>query len=243
MLITLIKFKYLSFFREKTLRRRVVSLTGISPKSINLYKSAITHKSLNNLPSEDLSNDDNERLEFLGDAILSAVIADYLFRKYPGCKEGLLTLMRSKMVNRENLNNVAILMGFDKMVLIPKNGIPAKKNIYGNALEAIIGAIYIDKGFKKAKQFIKSRIIRLHPDIDQLVCDDLDFKSRIIRWGQKSKQEISFESYELNKPNTPEPVFVATVYIEKNPAGEGLGTTKKKAQQDAARKALENLPS
>ena len=242
MLNTLINFIYPSSTGKKTLRRKIRSLTGFSPGNIILYKSALTHKSLNNAPSGGRRND-NERLEFLGDAILSAVIADYLFKRYPGCKEGFLTLMRSKMVNRENLNKVAILMGFDELVLITKNGIPAKKHIYGNALEAIIGAIYIDKGFKKVMHFIIEKIIRLQPDLDQLACEDRDFKSRIIQWGQKNKQEISFESYELNEIDTPEPVFVATVYIKDNPAGEGLGTTKKEAQQDAAREALENLPS
>ncbi len=242
MLNTLINFINPSSAGEKTLLRKIRSLTGFSPGNINLYKSALTHKSLNNAPSESRRND-NERLEFLGDAILSAVIADYLFKRYPGCKEGFLTLMRSKMVNRENLNKVAILMGFDELVLITKNGITAKKHIYGNALEAIIGAIYIDKGFKKVKHFIIEKIISLQPDLDHLACEDRDFKSRIIQWGQKNKHEISFESYELNEVDTPEPVFVATVYIEDNPAGEGLGTTKKEAQQDAAREALENLPS
>ncbi len=242
MLNTLINFIYPSSAGKKNLKRKIHSVTGFRPGNIDLYKSALTHKSLNNAPSEGRRSD-NERLEFLGDALLSAIIADYLFKLYPGCKEGFLTLMRSKMVNRENLNKVAILMGFDELVLIHKNGIPTKKHIYGNALEAIIGAIYIDKGFNKTKQFIIEKIISLQPGLDQLACEDRDFKSRIIQWGQKNKQEISFESYELNEVDKPEPVFVATVHIMDTLAGEGLGATKKEAQQDAARRALENLPS
>ena len=242
MLNTLINFIYPSSAGKNNLKRKIRSFTGFRPGNIDLYKSALTHKSLNNTPAKDRRND-NERLEFLGDALLSAIIADYLFKLYPGCKEGFLTLMRSKMVNRENLNRVAILMGFDELVLIRKNGIPAKKHIYGNALEALIGAIYIDKGFNKTKQFIIKKIISLQPGLVQLACEERDFKSRIIQWGQKNKQEISFESYELNEAGKPEPVFVATIYIMDAPAGEGLGATKKEAQQDAARQALENLPS
>jgi ribonuclease III len=170
----------------------------------------------------------NERLEYLGDAILSAVIADYLFSVYPNCKEGFLTQLRSKLVNRENLNRVAMNMGFDKLVRSHKNIIPTKKHIYGNALEALIGAMYLDQGYKKAKKFIIDRIISVHFDLDQLACQDNDFKSQIIQWGQKNRKEISFGSYELTESDKPEPVFVATIHIMEQLAGEGLVRPKNK---------------
>jgi ribonuclease III len=227
---------------ETELRKKIRSLTGFNPGKICFYRSALTHKSLKYKGNRH-THIDNERLEFLGDAILSSVIADFLFANYPQCKEGFLTKMRSKMVNRENLNQIAVKLGFDKLVLLNITGVPVRKHVFGNALEAIIGAIYLDKGYKKAKKFIINTIIKMHPDLDKLACEDRDFKSRIIQWGQKNKQEISFESYEVNQVNMNEPAFVATVHIMDSIAGEGSGTTKKEAQQHAARQALENLPS
>lgn len=224
------------------MHHEILSLTGYRPGSIDLYKSAFTHKSV--IQSESPGEiHNNERLEYLGDAILSAVIADYLFKEYPGCKEGFLTQLRSKLVNRESLNKVAVSMGIDKLIKLHKNSIPVKKHIYGNALEALIGAMYLDKGYKRSKQFIIEKIIRTHLNLDQLACENSDFKSQIIQWGQKNKQEISFGSYELEEADKLQPVFVATIHIMDTLAGEGHGSTKKQAQQIAARQALRNLPS
>ncbi len=209
---------------------------------MDLYMSALTHRSLNNQKPNGTKRN-NERLEYLGDAILSAVIADYLYNRYPHCKEGFLTQMRSKLVNRENLNRIALEMGLDRLVVLNKNGIPTKKYIFGNALEALIGAIYIDRGFKRAKKFVIKQFIRVQADLDNLACSEWDYKSRIIQWGQKNRQEISFESFEMEKADKPEPLFVATIHIMDRLAGEGYGNTKKEAQQLAARQALDNLPS
>ncbi len=239
---TLIKSLYTIFDNNKRLRRDIISITGLKPRNINHYISALTHRSLAN-KRQNGSDRDNERLEYLGDAVLSAVMADYLFKRYPGSKEGFLTKMRSRLVNRENLNRIALRMEIDRLVMLNRSGIPTKKFIYGNALEALIGAIYIDRGYKKARKFIIGRIISSQADIDKIEGSEWDYKSRIIQWGQKNKQEISFESYELEKSGNPEPLFVATIHIMDTVAGEGFGYTKKEAQQLAARKALENLPS
>ncbi len=238
----IIRFFSAAALRSSRLRREIISITGFQPGNINLYRSAITHRSLNS-HKQTGSKRNNERLEYLGDAILSAVIADYLFSRYPDSKEGFLTKMRSRLVNRENLNRIALEMGLDKLVVINKNGIPTKKYIYGNALEALIGAIYIDRGYGRAKQFIIKRFVSAKSDLDKLACSEWDYKSRIIQWGQKNRQEVSFESYELEKADKPEPVFVATIHIMDTLAGEGYGNTKKEAQQLAARQALDNLPS
>jgi len=239
---SLFRLLYLSLVKNKGFHNKIRALTGYYPRSLKYYKSALTHKSLNNIPTSG-SRHDNERLEFLGDAILSAVIAEHLFAIFPECNEGFLTRMRSKLVNRENLNKIALEMGFDTLVRLHKNGTPNKKHVFGNALEAFIGAIYLDMGYQKTRAFIIEKIIRTQDDLDQLACEEWDFKSRIIQWGQKNKQEVSFESYELNGTNKPEPLFVATIHIMDTIAGEGLGATKKEAQQHAARQALENLPS
>lgn len=242
MLNSLIRLFYLSLFRKEGFHKKIQALTGYYPRNLKFYKSAFTHKSLNSIHTSG-SRHDNERLEFLGDAILSAVIAEHLFTIFPECNEGFLTRMRSRLVNRENLNKIALEMGFDTLVHLHKNGAPNKKHVFGNALEAFIGAIYLDIGYQKTRAFITEKIIKPQKDLDQLACEEWDFKSRIIQWGQKNKQEVSFESYELSGTNKPEPLFVATIHIMNKVAGEGLGSTKKEAQQHAARQALENLPS
>jgi ribonuclease III len=222
-------------------QKQVFRLTGFTPLDSGLYRCALTHKSISG-ESASSTSFNNERLEYLGDAILSAVIADYLFSKYPECNEGFLTKMRSKIVSRQNLNNIALKMGFDKLVILPDKAVQVKKHIYGNALEAFIGAIFTDMGFSKAKQFIIGRILIPYFDLDQLECEDSDFKSQIIQWGQKNKKEVSFESYEMFADENTQPVFTATIHIMDSIAGKGMGSTKKEAQQHAARQALQNLP-
>lgn len=242
MLNTLINLFRLPAKKRSLLHGQILSLTGFMPVNIDLYRCALTHKSLA-LVTPEAHTFNNERLEYLGDAILSAAIADFLYSEYPDSNEGFLTKMRSKLVNRENLNNIAIKMGFDQLVLLENKAIPTKKHIYGNALEAIIGAIYIDKGYNMSKGFIIEKIIKSNINLYLLQCEDTDFKSQIIQWGQKNKQEISFESYELTEEDKPRPVFTATIHICDMVAGEGVGTTKKEAQQHAAKQALKNITS
>jgi ribonuclease III len=237
-LINLIKNPVL---RKTPIHNKIYALTGFLPGNVELYICALTHKSVS-IPSTEGYARNNERMEFLGDAILNAVIADYLYNSYPGCKEGFLTLLRSRLVNRNNLNKVAIKMGVDELIRFHKST-PVKKNIYGNALEALIGALYIDKGYLRTKKFIVDRIISTNFDLESLACEDRDFKSQIIQWGQKNKQEISFESFELTAVEKPQPLFAATIHIKDILAGEGFGSTKKEAQQLAARHALKNLPA
>jgi ribonuclease III len=236
---TLINFLKPPAARKTSLHHDVYALTGFYPVNIDLYKNAFTHRSVS---ATGLENH-NERLEYLGDAVLSAVIAGYLFLLYPDCKEGFLTQLRSKLVNRENLNKVAVSMGLDRLIRIHKSTIPTKKHIFGNALEALIGAVYLDKGYELTKKFIVDRIINDKFDLDHLACEDNDFKSQIIRWGQKHKQKISFGGHELLTEDKTRSLFVATIHIMDMPAGKGLGTTKKEAQQLAAQQALEDLSS
>jgi ribonuclease III len=235
---TLINLLKLPSARKTSLHREICALTGFYPGDIELYKNAFTHRS-----ASVESGNHNERLEYLGDAILSAVIADYLFILYPDCKEGFLTQLRSKLVNRENLNKIAVSMGLNRLIRLHRNIIQTKKHIYGNALEALIGAVYLDKGYEVTKKFIVDRIIVSKFDLDHLACEDNDFKSQIIKWGQKNKQKISFGGHELMTENKTNSLFVATIHIMDMQAGKGLGTTKKQAQQLAAQQALENLPS
>jgi len=238
---TLINY-YRIVIRQSGFRKKIKSLTGFHPVKASLYICAFTHKSHKN-PSNENYSGNNERLEYLGDAILGAVIADYIYKIYPDASEGFLTRLRSKLVNRENLNKIAVNMGIPGMLIIDEKTTLTKKNVFGNALEALIGAIYLDRGFSMTKKFIIGRIIKSHPDFERLAWEDSDFKSQIIQWAQKNRQEVSFESHEIFETNNQGPVFVATIHIMDNLAGKGSGTTKKEAQQHAARQALQNLAS
>lgn len=200
---------------------------------------AFTHKSASIiLPKGEVIN--NERLEYLGDAILDAVVADYLFRHYPDKDEGSLTKMRSKMVKRKHLNLLAYRLGLHKLIVSHTHPGNLSKYLYGNAFEALIGAIYVDKGFKKACIFIEY-ILKKNVDLDRLLRSDFDYKSQLIEWAQKNKQELVFESKEEIKGDSHIPQFITTIRILNENAGKGTGYSKKEAEQKAAKAALEQI--
>ncbi|OFX46912.1 MAG: ribonuclease III [Bacteroidetes bacterium GWC2_33_15] len=224
------------FSRNKEFLRQIYRLTGFYPRNISIFKIAFTHKSA----SIQFDNDkyiNNERLEYLGDAILAAVIADYLFSYFPFKKEGFLTKMRARIVSREQLNEIALKLGFQQLV-VSQMKINGTKNIYGNAFEALIGAIYIDKGYKKTKKFIISRIIKKHININDLILVDSDYKSQLIEFAQKNKLEIQFDDSEADITEQNSPTFISKVILNGQILGTGTGTSKKEAQQNASREAL-----
>lgn len=224
------------FSGNKEFKRKLYRLTGFFPGNYKVYKIAFTHKSA----SIQFDNDkyiNNERLEYLGDAILAAVIADYLFSYFPFKKEGFLTKIRARIVSREQLNDIAMKLGLQDLI-VSQLKINGTKNIYGNAFEALIGAIYIDKGYKKTKRFIIKRIIKKYININELIQVDSDYKSKLIELAQKNKLEIIFEDSEgeMNEQNTP--VFKSSVKLNNKVFGKGSGNSKKEAQQSASREAL-----
>jgi len=215
------------------------NITGFLPGKLELYELATTHKSACvSLPDGTSLN--NERLEYLGDAILNAITADYLYDQFPGSDEGFLTQLRSKIVKRKELNRLAYLLGISQIIILNKNQHQDKINILGNALEAIIGAVYLDKGYYKAKKFVISKILVKHLDLERLSRKESDFKSRIIEWAQKNKKEISFLSEESSEGgrNT---VFISRVILQDQELGSGTGYSKKDAEQRAAEEALEKI--
>ncbi|MGE0088414.1 MAG: ribonuclease III [Bacteroidales bacterium] len=221
---------------NKDFIRKLYCLTGFYPRNYKVYKIAFTHKSA----SIQFDNDkyiNNERLEYLGDAILAAVIADYLFSYFPFKKEGFLTKIRARIVSREQLNDIAMKLGLQDLI-VSQLKINGTKNIYGNAFEALIGAIYIDKGYKKTKRFIINRIIKKYININELIQVDSDYKSKLIELAQKNKLEIIFEDSEgeMNEQNTP--IFKSSVKLNNKVFGKGSGNSKKEAQQSASREAL-----
>jgi ribonuclease-3 len=182
----------------------------------------------------------NERLEFLGDAIIDAVIADFLFRKFPNEREGFLTRMRAKIVNRTHLDSIANQMGLVQAVkAYATNNETMKKRICGEVLEALMGAMYIDKGYDKTHKYITSHILENYIDLEKLTQTETDFKSRLFEWGQKHRMLVEFEMIEERKgrSNAP-PHFSVQVTISKVPIAKGSGKSKKEAEQMAAQKTL-----
>jgi ribonuclease-3 len=204
-----------------------------------LYQLAFVHKSA----SQFIFNDtkvNNERLEFLGDAILDSMVAEYLFRRFPDKEEGFLTQTRSKLVNRDNLNHLAIKLGIGEMI-ISKMSRDNHKSVYGDTLEALIGALYLDKGYERTKKIVLERIIQSDININRLLNTEIDFKSRVIEWGQKNKKSVSFTSFEEIEEQSNTPVFITHLFVVDDVVGRGSGFSKKESEQNAARQALQIL--
>jgi len=226
------------FYRDRKFAGFLIKVTGFLPSHLKYYEMAFIHKSASVLmPGGILMN--NERLEYLGDAILDAIVADYLFKKYPGKDEGFLTKMRSRLVKRKHLNLLAIRLGLDKMMTCHINPAIISRNMYGNAFEALIGALYMDKGYQKTSRFIE-KIIDKYIDLDKLLSSDSDYKSQLIEWAQKYKREIIFESHEESKSGKI-PIFLTHVKILGNELGRGYGNSKKESEQKASKIAIEQL--
>lgn len=222
---------------DKVFYKHLRSIFGITPKNIAIYKLAIVHKSAPiALPRGKRIN--NERLEYLGDAILDAIVADYLFSEYPNQNEGFLTKMRSKIVSRASLNQLALDMGIDKLVVSQSGNGTSQKYIFGNALEALIGAMFVDRGFQLTSTCVITSILGKYIDLDNLQTVESDFKSRIFEWAQKNRIAIQFQSQESNPNINYNPHFISSISINDQLIGEGHGSSKKEAEQNAAMEAL-----
>jgi ribonuclease III len=215
-------------------------LIGFYPQKLAFYDIAFTHRSVSKTDSQ-RNAVNNERLEYLGDAILGAVIADFLYNRFPHEDEGFLTKMRSKLVNRATLTNLMFEIGLNRYVDSNTTGSVEKSHIYGDALEAMIGAIYLDKGYLTAKYFITKRILSRYIDLHELEQIDLNFKSKLIEWSQKNKHDVKFDTIEEYPENSKQPRFISVVELNCKEVGRGSGTSKKEAQQNAARKALQKM--
>ncbi len=230
----------LPFRKEKELYYSLEKITGFLPHNIELYKQALMHKSLA-LRSENGKFVNNERLEFLGDAILGAIVGDIVYKHFDGKREGFLTNTRSKIVQRDTLNRLANEIGLSQLII--SNGHASTHNSYmeGNAFEALLGALYLDKGYFSCKLFMQKKILSHIINIDKVAYKEVNFKSKLIEWCQKNKVSLDFELVEEKRDDNNSPVFTYQAIIEGQPGEKGTGYSKKESQQQASKLTLQNL--
>lgn len=228
----MVKLSFISFFRKKKpFEKKIKNIVGYRPNDVFLFQLAMVHKSVvydSNFPHKK----SNERLELLGDAVLGMLIAEYLFHKFPEKNEGDLTKIRSLIVSRTNLNKIAIDLGLNDLLISNNKGVFNTDSVYGNAFEALVGAIYLDGGIKKTKKFIYS-LFKNHIDLDNLIHSDPNYKSRLIEWAQAAKVEYLFETQEIEKDGRDQ-IFECKLFLDNELATSAIAKNKKKAEQNAA---------
>lgn len=228
-----------SFYKkhiDPSFKKQLKGILGYSPGNLALYKTSLTHRSV-----KDTIDENNERLEYLGDAILSALVADYLFKRYPYKEEGFLTEMRSKMVNRQQLNDIAVKMGLKKITLYNKSDSSLKTSqIFGNTLEALVGAVYLDKGYKKTSRWVTERIIMPHMFVEDLEILEINHKNKLYGWANKNGKQLEFETLNEQLENGRR-LFTIGAVINGKVVAQGKAFNKKDASQIAAQLAVEKL--
>lgn len=236
-LISLIK---LLFIKDKELYVFIHNITGYYPRNIGLYQLALVHRS-KPVQLSDGQWANNERLEYLGDAVLDLVVADYLYDQYPDKHEGFLTSTRAKIVQRESLNRIGKILRVDTHVSASPHSSSHNSYISGNAVEALVGALYLDQGYKRSRKFIIKRIIKKHFNIEDLVNTEQNFKSRLIEWTQKYRVNIEYELIDSFNDADNNPVFRTAVILGGIYAGDAIGYSKKESHQGASKIVLERL--
>ncbi len=224
---------------DEKLVRAIKNIAGISPSNLELYRLATVHSSIARENGTGFK-ESNERLEYLGDAVLGAAVADFLFKKFPYKSEGFLTEIRSRLVNRESLNLLARKIGIGNIVQYDQKNAHLQQVILGNTLEAIVGAIYLDKGYLRTKKFVIDKLITPNYDLQDLINSNSNYKSRIIEWAQREGKEVKFDIVNVKKGKNHKE-FTAVVLVDGESCGTGFGNSKKKAEQDAAFKTCEML--
>jgi ribonuclease-3 len=234
-LFSRLHIRYL-FSRNKALFVQLEHLLGFQPKQLRFYEIALTHRS-----SSDEISRNNERLEFLGDAMLGAIVGEFLFRKYPTQDEGFLTEIRSRIVRRESLNAIATRMGIEKIVQYNKydRGL-SRSHIFGNALEALIGAIYLDRGYELTRHFVLNELIKNYIDLDTIEKTDTNYKNQLLTWAQKNMVSITFEELDVQQEGIKR-MFTIGIKMDETIIATGTGYNKKDAGQVAAQNAMQHL--
>ena len=230
----------LHFQKDSELRKALHSMLGFYPRNLEIYRIALAHKShvYRNRKGRSFNN---ERLEFLGDAILEAVVSDIVFHRFERRSEGFLTSTRSKIVQRSSLNRLAKEIGLERLLQVPSQRRGHNSNIGGNAFEALVGAIYLDRGYKTCQWFVENKIVGCLLDIENVANKEVNFKSKLLEWTQKNRVQVDFENEEALDEKNDSPLFNSTILLEGLTAGEGRGYSKKESQQRASRDALTRL--
>lgn len=237
--MSLFRHSYPKDPQDKELYDYIHNVFGFYPRNIALYRVAFTHKSaaIETVGHYRLSN---ERMEYLGDAVLSTAVADYLFHTYPTQPEGFLTEMRSRLVSRASLNKLSMKLGFEAYIRHAPDMGPNARSLFGNAFEALIGAIYLDRGFDFTKRIIIERIIHIHVDMEEVLHTDINFKSKLLEWVQKNKKNIVFQHLDEQGEGHKKQYHVQIV-IDGQPYGEGIDRSVRGAEQLAAEKTCQTL--
>jgi len=221
---------------NRSFYKQLCNVLGFTPGTLSLYKTALSHRSV-----KESADENNERLEYLGDAILSGIVADYLFKRYPYKGEGFLTEMRSKMVNRQTLNEIAVKMGLKRITIYNKSDGSLKvSQIFGNTLEALVGAIYVDKGFNQTKQWVLKCIIIPHMFIEDLETLEINHKNKLYGWANKNGKNLEFETLEERFENGRR-LFTVGAVVDGELIAEGKAYNKKDASQVASQIAVDKL--
>jgi ribonuclease III len=215
-------------------------LLGFRPGNLRLYEIAFIHRSASfTLPNGRKVN--NERLEYLGDAVLDVILSDFLFQKFPDASEGFMTKIRSRIVNHDVLNQLAVSMGLNNLLVSNISSSNPTKNLFGDALEALIGSLFLDKGFRKTKKLFINRVLNMYLDIDKIIATDTDYKSLVFEWVQKRRANLIFDYNEEYDFNSKKSVFTTTLFINKEVFGQGQGDSKKEAEQEASGQAWKRI--
>ncbi len=232
-------FRFYNYFlsTDKDFARRLRRLLGFTPVNLTLFKLAFAHKST--ISDKTYAIQNNERLEYLGDAVLGTIVAEYLFKKYPNGNEGFLTKMRSKIVQRKSLNTIGDKMGLD-MILAEYNNTRLSRSMLGNAVEALVGAVYLEQGYSRTKRYVIRKILRNYVDIHELEHFDDNYKSQLLEWCQKNGQTVSYKvlaRYKFEKRDR----FKVAVLVDGKKLATADDFNKKSAEQTASERAMQSL--
>ena len=230
----------LPFRKEKELFSSLYAILGFYPRNIEYYKQALMHKSIRkrNDKGKPLNN---ERLEFLGDAILDAAVGYIVYRHYEGKREGFLTNTRSKLVSRDTLGKLANEMGLGQLLVSSGHSTSHNSYVEGNAFEALVGAIYLDRGYDACLDFFENRILGKYINLDKVAFKEVNFKSKLLEWSQKNRVHMEFRMLTQQKDNNGSPVFCFQIVLEGIEGEKGTGYSKKEAQQQASKDTLQRL--
>jgi len=221
---------------DKATYQKLNNLLGFTPNNLSVYDLAFRHVS-----ASETATKSNERLEYLGDAVLDSVVAEYLFKKFPLKGEGFLTETRAKIVSRKKLGALARKLQLQEYMEYNQKNVIINDNLLGNSLEALVGAIYLDKGYKSVGSFIINKLLKVHIDLDELVKSDINYKSRLLEWCQKNNHQVEFHLDDEKTLRNNNKLFVISLHLDGEHISKGTGGTKKTAEKKACAMAFEKL--